>query len=123
MDVWFSDTGRVTVVRLSGELDIAHTKQLRRSLLEATEAQRLVILDVAELTFIDSAAIGVVVGAHRRMTEKGGEVLVINPSSGTRRVFKLLGLGWLLRDPAQALVLAERDERWQPQAAWPIGSP
>jgi anti-anti-sigma regulatory factor len=40
VDVWFSDTGRVTVVRLSGEVDIAHSKQLRQTLLEATEAQR-----------------------------------------------------------------------------------
>jgi anti-anti-sigma factor len=67
-----------------------------------------VVLDFAALTFIDSAAIGAIVGAHRRMTAKGGELLVINPGAGTRRVFKLLGLGWLVRDPAQALIIAER---------------
>ena len=43
-------------VRVAGELDLAASPQLRQRLGEAQCAVRLVVLDLRELTFIDSPA-------------------------------------------------------------------
>jgi anti-sigma B factor antagonist len=72
-DLWEDGLGLVTV---RGELDLHTSGRLRREIVALVErgASRLV-LDLSDVSFIDSMALGVVVGAQRRV--EGPMALVV----------------------------------------------
>ena len=82
------------ILRVRGEIDVATSPALRAeigSLLDRG-AQR-VVLDLHEMTFIDSSGLGVLVGALKRLRELDREDLVLVGLQGpARRVFEITGL-------------------------------
>jgi anti-sigma B factor antagonist len=81
-----------TVVSLAGELDLYNGEEVRSALLDAVaeEPQKLVV-NLAEVTFIDSTALGVLVDIHRRM---GGreKFFLAEPGLEVRRALEVSGL-------------------------------
>ena len=53
---------------------------------------RLLILDISELDFVDSFGLGAVVGALKRLRQRGGELALVCPSRRIRRVFEICDL-------------------------------
>jgi anti-sigma B factor antagonist len=87
----------VVLLRASGDLDAYTAPGLRIRLHEVTSGEtELVIVDLANLTFIDSAGLGTLVGAHRRMQEGGGRLRIVRPPPLVARAFKLTGLDEVL---------------------------
>jgi anti-sigma B factor antagonist len=76
------------LIDLAGELDLSTAPQLWAAIDEAIAAghDRLV-LDLAELTFVDSTGLGVFVRAAKELRAVGGEVSLRSPGE---RVTKLL---------------------------------
>ena len=60
------------------------------------EGSRLVVLDLSELDFVDSFGLGAVVGALKRVRQRGGELALVCPSSRIRRVFEVCDLDRIL---------------------------
>jgi anti-sigma B factor antagonist len=87
----------VVVLRAKGDVDAYTAPGLRTQLHAVTggEAQ-LVVVDLAEITFIDSAGLGTLVGAHRRMREAGGRLRIVRPPALVARAFELTGLDEVL---------------------------
>jgi anti-sigma B factor antagonist len=85
--------GAAALVEIGGEIDLHSAPQLRAALLKAGEgeAPRLVV-DLSEVTFIDSTGIGVLVGALKRARESGGDVHFCGVQARVRRVFEITGL-------------------------------
>ncbi|MFN8035452.1 MAG: STAS domain-containing protein [Acidimicrobiia bacterium] len=87
------DEGGVPVVSLRGEVDVASSPDLRdclyRTIARGTER---VVVDLAGLTFIDSSGLGVLVGALKRIRERGGELELRGLHDPSRRVFEITGL-------------------------------
>jgi anti-anti-sigma factor len=81
--------GSGTVVTATGQLDLAVKDQLRDVL---TPLTGLVTIDLSDVTFVDSSTIGVLVGAHKRLTGEGGELRLRHPQEMPRRVFEIVGL-------------------------------
>lgn len=83
----------LTIVRVAGELDLATGPRLRRELLLAADrAQRLLIVDLRDLTFIDAAGIRVLLTGARRMAECSGRLTLACPQEGVRRVLEMTDL-------------------------------
>jgi len=81
LDLEVEDTGSARVVHVRGELDLASAPQLSAVLSEAAIAAELpVLLDLAEVTFIDSSALRALVIAGRELAD-AGRVLQIGPRS------------------------------------------
>jgi anti-sigma B factor antagonist len=86
-------------VTLSGELDLSRAPTLKEELARALEqlAQtgdtptRLVV-DLQELTFIDSSGIQVLVAARRRCLQQGTDLTLRLGDSQVRRVLTLAGV-------------------------------
>ncbi len=53
------------------------------------DGQRLVVLDLEAVPFMDSSGLGVLVAAHRRLTALGGRIALANAASTLRKVFEL----------------------------------
>lgn len=102
MRTWFSDTRRTCTLTLDGDHDLRAARALRAALLEACTAERLVLVDFRDVTFIDSSAIGIIVGAQRRCAAEGKQLLLVNVSGPPLRVLTLLGLARMVTPPAPA---------------------
>jgi anti-sigma B factor antagonist len=82
------------VVAPAGELDAFTSPGLRsevHQLIEVGGAERLVV-DLSAVTFLDSSALGVLVGARRRLRERGGEVHLVEPRPTVMRIFEITQL-------------------------------
>ena len=84
----------VLYISLEGELD-QHTADYTRvnmdRLLEQIAAAQVVI-DLANLSFMDSTGIGVLIGRYKKLKDQNVPVFVANPSTQAERIFKMTGL-------------------------------
>ncbi len=85
--------GAAELVEISGELDLHAAPPLRAALLKATEGEKSrVLLDLSEVTFLDSTGVGVLVEALKRARARGGEVHFCGAGARVKRVFEITGL-------------------------------
>jgi len=112
MDLQKEISGGVLLVRLSGEIDLAVTDCLRVSMDEELERDKLVkniIVNLAEVTFIDSAGLGVMLGRYRKISRAGGKMFIVGASPQVRRILEISGLLNIMKecpDEKQAMGLA-----------------
>jgi anti-anti-sigma factor len=91
------DDGQI-VLRLTGELDCDTAPVLRQALDElGGRTAATLVLDVAELQFIDSSGLHELVQALHRQRAAGGEVVLKQPTPQTMRVLEIVGLSPLFR--------------------------
>jgi anti-anti-sigma factor len=90
--------GTDVIVRAAGEVDAYLAPALRRSLDEALETagDARVLVDLGPVEFLDSTALGTVVGAYRRAGERGVRFAIVPPRGHARRIFALTGLDGVL---------------------------
>lgn len=80
------------VVSLAGELDLYNAEEVRRALLDTlADGAELLVVDLAEVTFIDSTALGVLIEARSRLADRSGFRLAA-PGLETRRALEISGL-------------------------------
>jgi anti-sigma B factor antagonist len=86
-----------TLVTVSGELDASTAAGLYDTLaeLEVTDAHN-VVLDLAQVTFMDSTGLAVIVTEHKRLAHSDGKLTIFSPPSSVRRLFEITGLTTLL---------------------------
>jgi anti-anti-sigma factor len=90
------DDGTVTVT-LRGELDLASVVELQECLSAVEEdAPALIVLDLAELSFIDSSGLRALLLADERARQDGRELVLTRGSDAVRRVFEMTGTRDLL---------------------------
>ncbi len=85
------------VVRLHGELDMATSPALDKALTAAFDgAGTAVVVDLANLTFMDSTGIAVLLGARQRADEGGHSLVVRAPRRAVLKAFRLTGVDQIL---------------------------
>jgi anti-sigma B factor antagonist len=84
--------GDACVVKLAGELDLYNAPQVRLALSEACgDSTDRVVVDLSEVEFIDSTALGVLIEARTRL-ENRRAFLLAAPGLETRRALEISGL-------------------------------
>ena len=84
--------GAACVVRLGGELDLYNADRVRDALGEALgDSHERVIVDLGEVEFIDSTALGVLIEARAKL-ENRRAFLLAAPGLETRRALQISGL-------------------------------
>ncbi len=95
MDLSITSAEKVgkTLVTVVGEVDVSNAGELREAVDSALEvAPAEVSVDLAEVSYIDSTGIGVLVGAATRAQEAGVAFSVAHPQTNVKRVLGLLGV-------------------------------
>ncbi|GIN55695.1 anti-sigma F factor antagonist [Lederbergia ruris] len=84
----------VLCVRLSGELDHHTAEDLRGKVSETIEAYDIhhIVLNLANLTFMDSSGLGVILGRYKQIKLKNGEMVVCAISPSVKRLFEMSGI-------------------------------
>jgi anti-sigma B factor antagonist len=84
--------GDACVVRLGGELDLYNAEQVRAALGHAcSDAPARVVVDLSEVEFVDSTALGVLIEARTKLANHRAFVLAA-PGLETRRALQISGL-------------------------------
>jgi len=96
IDVSLNEAG-ASVIKVAGELDLSSVPQLRSCLSDLVNRGEVdLVLDLSGVTFCDSTALGVFVGAHRRVTASGGHIEFHQPPSSLRNLLVVSGLDQIL---------------------------
>ena len=106
-----------TVLSAGGDLDVVGAPELRQAVVTVvSEGARLLVLDLSDLDFVDSFGIGAVVGALKRLRQRGGDLALVCPTPRIRRVFEICDLDRILalHDSIDSLL--------EPSVAGPAGA-
>jgi anti-anti-sigma factor len=84
----------VLLLTLSGPMTTTSQVQRLEWLVEelAGNGQNRIVLDMAQISHVDSSAIGVLVGAHLLMKDSGGQLRLAAVADRVRMVFKIAGV-------------------------------
>jgi anti-sigma B factor antagonist len=81
----------VLVVR--GEVDVATAPQLRERLFAFAEGDAVtVIVDLTDVSFVDSTALGVLVSSAKRLRQGGGDLKLVVTEPHISKVLTITGL-------------------------------
>lgn len=86
--------GTTLVVKLSGEIDQSCAGKIRDEIdleLKRTPIRNL-ILDFADVPFMDSSGIGMILGRYKEIKMRGGKTMIIRVQPQVDRVLELSGL-------------------------------
>jgi anti-sigma B factor antagonist len=95
LDSWIDE--RRVVVQISGELDTVNCRRLRDELLSYTQTgHHRFAVELSGLAFMDSAGIGVLVGAAKRVRARDGRLCLVGPKHHIRRLWGTMGLAGIM---------------------------
>ncbi|MEI5907121.1 anti-sigma F factor antagonist [Bacillus spongiae] len=89
----------ILLIRLSGELDHHTAATLREQATNLIEEHRIthIVLNLENLTFMDSSGLGVILGRYKQIKQQNGEMVVCAISPSVKRLFDLSGLFKIIR--------------------------
>ena len=88
-------TAGVATVIARGELDAYEAPELSQAFSQLVQDARVVI-DLGDVSFLDSTALGVVVRSVREIDERGDNSRVVLPRGTARRIFEITTLDRVL---------------------------
>lgn len=98
----------VLCIRLSGELDHHSADELREKATNAIESYgiRHIVLNLEQLSFMDSSGLGVILGRYKQIKQHHGEMVVCAISPAVQRLFDMSGLFKIIRlEPTEEFAL------------------
>jgi anti-sigma B factor antagonist len=86
------DDGR-HVIAVRGEIDLFTAPDLQATLLGAIDAGRTrIVIDLTQTSFLDSTALGVLIGAIKRLRTRDGSLTIVNTDPNIAKTFEITGL-------------------------------
>ena len=86
-----SHDGR-TEAALSGEIDLSTVGELQDRLEPALQSDpRLLVLDLRQVTFLDSSGLRLILRLHKRQEEQGGRLVLVRGGRRVARVLEITG--------------------------------
>ena len=99
--------GQTPVLSIRGEIDVATAPELRDRLLAVAQTgNEIVVVDLSEVTFLDSTALGVLVSGLKRFRSGGGDLRLVVTGRSVAKVLEITGLAEVfpIFETAQAAV-------------------
>ena len=85
------------LVTLCGELDVfGSAAEVQGLLEECAESGWHVVLDMSQVSFVDSAGLALLVKTHRRLSAADRRLVVLRPHPNVRRILDLTGVAEVL---------------------------
>lgn len=94
LQVTSEDRNGVPVVVANGEVDVSSAPQLRAELMAIPEDTPRAIVDLTEVTFLDSTGLGVLIAAMKRLRDSatGGHLELVVTRPHLHKVLEVTGL-------------------------------
>ncbi|MET0206865.1 MAG: STAS domain-containing protein [Thermoleophilaceae bacterium] len=93
LEVTTQDSGGQVTISLKGELDLSSVGKVQEELRRVeAEGPAVLVLDLSDLTFLDSTGLRTVVTADERARENGRRLVVVRGPDAVQRVFAITRL-------------------------------
>ena len=81
------------VLDVRGEIDLFTAPELKQVLADSIESGRVrIVIDLTDTTFLDSTALGVLIGAVKRLRSRDGALAIVNVDENISKTFEITGL-------------------------------
>jgi anti-sigma B factor antagonist len=104
-----SDGGDRTTVTVRGDVDLGTVNALGQALEQATREGGQVVIDMTDVTFLDSTGVRVLVEAYRSAQRHGGVLYVRGARHWVARVLEVTGVARLLSEPPVEVAESTQD--------------
>jgi anti-anti-sigma factor len=94
-------SGDSVVVHVGGDMDVATCDQFREEVSPLVDTGSDVVIDLAEVPFMDSVGISAILATRRALLAHGGSLTVRSPSGAVHRLLDLTGVAELLMGSTQ----------------------
>jgi anti-sigma B factor antagonist len=89
--------GDTQLVRAEGELDLYAAPDLKQRLADSIEAGKTrIVVDLTDAAFMDSTALGVLIGALKRVRLRDGSLTVASAQPTILRILEVTGMDQVL---------------------------
>jgi anti-sigma B factor antagonist len=92
LQVFVSHVEDRTHMILTGQLDLATAPLLAAELVNLAQHGGDVVLDIGQLTFVDSTGLSLFVSQHKKLAAQGHSLVISSPTPSARRLFEITGL-------------------------------
>ena len=93
------------VIAVRGEIDLFTAPELKQKLTDAIEGGKSrIVVDLTDTSFLDSTALGVLIGAVKRLRSRDGALVIVNVDQNIAKTFEITGLDQIFT------ILATRDD-------------
>lgn len=84
---------RTHVVAVRGEIDLFTAPEFKQRIAAPIDAGKAnIVVDLSEVTFIDSSSLGVLIGAHKRLKLRDGQLVIVAAARPIVHTFQITGL-------------------------------
>lgn len=81
------------IIDIQGEIDVYTAPQLKQQMLELLDkGATRIVTNLSDVEYLDSTALGVLIGGLKRLRERDGALDIICPNARIRRIFEITGL-------------------------------
>ena len=97
------------VLAIAGEIDLFTAPEMKAALLGAIDAGKTrIVVDLSRTTFLDSTALGVLIGAIKRLRSRDGALTIVNTEATIAKTFEITGLDQIftITDTREAAIAA-----------------
>ena len=84
---------QTSLIDLEGEVDVYTAPQLKQQIITLLDSGvKRVIVNLSAVDYLDSTALGVLIGGLKRLRERNGALDLICPNQRIKRIFEITGL-------------------------------
>lgn len=93
MDITVQQEGNISLVSIKGDtIDASNKPKLQKKLEGVIEGSRFMVLDMSEVTFLDSSGLGMLLSCLRRLNGKKGDLRLCCLTKPVRSLIELVRL-------------------------------
>jgi anti-sigma B factor antagonist len=86
-------SGDLTVIEVKGEIDVYTAPVLREEITSLVDSEHTsIVVDLTQVSFMDSTGLGVLVGALKRVRTLGGDLSLVINEEKILKVFRITAL-------------------------------
>lgn len=99
MEIQFHITPLFLAARVSGELDLSSAAKFRSLIDRKLEESQMpnIVINLKNLSFVDSTGLGVLLGRHRTVTSWGGKFILTDVTPKIASMLEMAGLSRVLK--------------------------
>lgn len=93
IEIEIKEKNNLKFFNLRGEIDVYTSPKLKEKVVEELEKKvENLVINLQEVSYIDSTGLGILIGALKRMKEREGNLYLIFSSPRLKRIFEITGL-------------------------------
>lgn len=100
----------ILILRLKGELDDVSVRDLRERISNYIDSYKInhLVLNLADLSFLDSSGIGFIIGRYHQLRKRNGDITISNVNSKIERIIYISGLAKIckIRENEEAVLIS-----------------